>query len=111
MVCWSCGNNFDGEIFRTSVCPSCKKDLHSCYNCRFYSEGSHYDCSETVEDIVTDKEKANFCDFFKAGANSKIKSGSSSAGSDARAKAEALFGGTVSDTSKSGKDAFDALFG
>jgi len=32
--------------------------------CRFYKPGAHYDCAETVEYPVVDKEKANFCEWF-----------------------------------------------
>ena len=64
-MCWKCGNNTNSiQIFRTTTCPSCGSDLHSCYNCKFYSSGSHYDCKETNADLVTDKERANFCDYF-----------------------------------------------
>jgi hypothetical protein len=34
-------------------------------NCRFYSPGSHWDCSETIPEAVRDKERGNFCDFFE----------------------------------------------
>lgn len=33
-------------------------------NCRFYEPGSHYDCHETIDEPVNDKESANFCDSF-----------------------------------------------
>ena len=79
------------SIFRDSVCPSCGADLHSCLNCSFYAPGSHYDCHETVEEPVRDKEKSNFCDFFKAAVISE-KSRSSD------------------DKSQKARDAFNALF-
>ncbi len=46
----------------------CGADLHSCINCKFYSKGSHYDCRETVDELVKDKERANFCDYFSVAA-------------------------------------------
>lgn len=116
MICWKCGKEYDGEVHRTTVC-GCGADLHSCYNCKFYLEGNHYDCAETVDDIVSDKEKSNFCDYFSAGKNSKnkskydISSSGSETGSDAKSAAEALFGGDAVKETKSGKDAFDSLFG
>lgn len=65
--CWKCKNelNIDSAISRSDVCPSCKADIHSCKNCKYYDIGSHYDCHESIEDSVNDKEKANFCDYFK----------------------------------------------
>ena len=35
-----------------------------CKNCKFYSQNSHYECKETIEDFVSDKESRNFCDYF-----------------------------------------------
>ncbi len=66
-MCWKCGNNIliEENVSRSQVCPVCKADLHSCRNCVFYSPGSHYDCHESVDEAVSDKERANFCDNFK----------------------------------------------
>ena len=66
-MCWKCKKDvlIKDLITRTSECPDCKTDLHSCKNCVFYSKGSHYDCHETIEENVVDKERANFCEHFK----------------------------------------------
>jgi len=66
-MCWKCGKEITLEepISRISECEICHADLHCCKNCRYYAPGSHYDCHETVDEIVVDKEKANFCDSFK----------------------------------------------
>lgn len=66
-MCWKCGNSisFSEPVSRDAVCPVCNKDLHSCKNCKFYSPGSHYDCHETVDENVIDKERSNFCEHFK----------------------------------------------
>lgn len=50
---------------RQDTCPSCHKDLRVCKNCSFYDANSHWECKEHVQDHVIDKEKANFCDYFK----------------------------------------------
>jgi hypothetical protein len=47
------------------TCASCGADVRSCRNCRFWSPGSYHDCAERVEDAVSDKERANFCDSFQ----------------------------------------------
>lgn len=110
MNCWKCKKEiFIEKIARTTECPLCHADLHCCKNCRFYSLGSHFDCKETVEELVLDKDKANFCDFFV------LKDFNLTAGDDKAAKAKAqvaaLFGETVdSKDSTSAKDAFNALF-
>jgi len=92
MICWKCKKEI-GEISvsRTTECPECKADLHVCKACKFYSSGSHYDCRETVEDPVSDKERSNFCDYFKY---NSVSGSSADSGKAAAAK-----------------NAFDALFG
>ena len=64
-MCKKCGKPINQtEMFRSSTCEFCGSDLHSCINCKFYEPGSHYDCHESVQERVSDKEKANFCDYF-----------------------------------------------
>ena len=89
-MCKKCGKPIDkkySEIFRSSTCSFCGADLHSCVNCRFYSPGNHYDCRETVDELVTDKERANFCASFKIRADFGGKTAAQSA---AAKKAAAL---------------------
>jgi len=66
-VCYFCGRKLDEklEVFRSSTCESCGKDLKICYNCRFYSKGAHMDCLESVAEPVRDKDRSNFCDYFR----------------------------------------------
>ena len=93
MVCWKCSKELSqSEVYRTSECPSCHALLHCCKGCKFYSKGSHFDCRENIEDPISDKESANFCDFF-----SPIKEKRESENDDKKAK--------------EAKDAFNALFG
>jgi hypothetical protein len=65
--CFFCGHSLaEGErVYRSSTCSHCGKDLKICRNCRFYSPGVHWDCSESIQDPVHDKERANFCEFFQ----------------------------------------------
>jgi hypothetical protein len=64
--CIFCGHEFNDnmEIFRSTVCPGCGKDVKICKNCDFYSPGSHWDCRETIPESVREKDKANFCSYF-----------------------------------------------
>jgi hypothetical protein len=66
-TCARCGNEIDPklDIMRSSSCSRCRADLRSCLNCVFYKPGAHWDCRETIQEPVSDKEKANFCDFFR----------------------------------------------
>jgi hypothetical protein len=95
--CFFCGHSLsEGErVYRSSSCTRCGKDLKICRNCRFYSPGAHWDCLESIQDPVHDKERANFCEFFQ------FREGSSQ---DRRP-------GSAPDAKKKAQDALDKLFG
>lgn len=95
-MCWKCKNKIEIEIIgRSTECPVCHADLHSCRNCRFYLPGSHFDCRENVDENIVDKERANFCDAFMV---QRTFSGSADGASLEEEKKAAA------------KNAFDALF-
>ena len=48
-------------------CPKCDADLHCCRNCTFYDLNAYNNCRESQAERVVDKEKANFCDYFRIG--------------------------------------------
>ena len=66
-TCFACGAAFDPdlEIFRTTTCPSCGKDAHVCLNCRFYDTSVHMECRESIAEPVAQKDRSNFCEYFK----------------------------------------------
>jgi hypothetical protein len=94
-ACHFCGTVVENprEVYRTSTCSSCGKDLKICLNCRFYSPGAHWDCAESVDEQVKDKDRANFCTFFSFNPERK---GGASDGTDAkqrsRRRLDQLFG-------------------
>ncbi len=51
-------------IGRSEHCPQCGRDLRCCRHCRFYLPGSRGDCAEAQAEPPSDKERANFCDWF-----------------------------------------------
>ena len=67
--CYFCSKEIDPAlaVYRSSTCSSCGNDLKICYNCRFYSSASHHECRETISERVAEKDRANFCDYFKIG--------------------------------------------
>jgi hypothetical protein len=77
-------------VGRTAACPVCGADARCCKNCGYYAPGSKYDCHETVDELVSDKERANFCDAFTLSAG----------GGD----------GKAFDKAKQARSAFDSLF-
>ena len=97
-VCYFCKAEIDDRIrvYRDSECPNCGKDLKICYNCKYYSEGAHWDCLETISEPVREKDRANFCEYFsfrEVGESSRAGSGSAGGRKkEAEEKIKKLFG-------------------
>jgi hypothetical protein len=96
-ACHFCGTAIDDPraVFRDSACAACHRDLKVCRNCRFYSPGAHWDCAETIDEQVRDKERGNFCTFFSfrdAAAKAEAPGRKADASTQARRKLDALFG-------------------
>lgn len=54
------------EVFsRRDECAACGADLHVCRNCSFYSPGRSNECEEPQAERVVEKDRANYCDFFR----------------------------------------------
>lgn len=87
--CWHCGKELNAlEYGRADVCRGCRRDTRVCRNCEHYDEKYNNACRENQADRVVDKEKSNFCDYFKPA--SRVAGGGKSV--DAiKAAAEALF--------------------
>ena len=102
MICWKCKKEIPLEKpARSDECPLCHADLHVCKACEFYENGAHNDCRESSAEFVNDKERSNFCDYFRVrkdydGALRQAQGPQDSPGKD---KASAA------------RDAFNALFG
>jgi len=66
-TCHACGRAIDAseKIRRTEECPQCGRDLRCCRNCRHFDPAVHNQCREVVAEWVSDKERANFCDYFE----------------------------------------------
>ena len=71
LSCFKCGKplseTFKIMVGRRDVCPHCMADIRCCKMCHFYDPKAYNECRETQADRVQDKEKANFCDYFKIG--------------------------------------------
>lgn len=90
VICFHCQkiNTSLGKIGLRDECMGCRSDLHVCKNCEFYDPKSYNECREPSADVVKEKDRANYCDFF-----SPSKKGSSASDEKAKLKnaAEALF--------------------
>jgi hypothetical protein len=96
-ACHFCGTELKNprEVYRNTTCTSCQKDLKICLNCRFYSPGAHWDCSETIDEPVRDKDRANFCTFFSfraAAPGTPPRSARADVHQQAKRKIDKLFG-------------------
>ena len=90
VVCFSCKKKllFVEAIGRTSECQHCGNDVRVCKNCQFYSANAYNECTEPQSERILEKERSNYCDFFKA---RSLSAAAVDKSTDLRAAAEALF--------------------
>ncbi len=98
VTCWSCGRTweFSPPLARSELCLGCRRDAKVCLNCRFYDRHANRECAESQAELVKDKEKSNFCDWFEANAGH-----ASSALTSATNPLDALFGSPSNSKEKS----------
>ena len=67
MNCHGCGTlvQVDRKVGRGDVCARCGRPLRCCKNCGFYDPKAHNMCREPQSEWVSDRESANFCEYFK----------------------------------------------
>ena len=68
LVCWKCGLSIEElpmPLSRMAECRKCHAQLHVCKLCEFYDVHVADQCREPVADRVMEKERANFCGYFK----------------------------------------------
>jgi len=107
--CFKCGEElvFETKIGRRDMCPNCHAYLHCCKNCEFWDLNVHNQCTENRAEFIRDREEGNFCLYwtFK---DSDEEDGASEA-AQAKAKLDALFGGSPSEAKKAPQSADDAM--
>lgn len=110
LVCWKCGAELKGVILplsRREVCVSCKAEQHVCKLCRHYDPKVADMCREERAESVSNKERANFCDYFdpRPGAYAPAAGGAEAA----RRQLAALFGGETASASDAKSEAMAEL--
>jgi hypothetical protein len=68
LVCWKCGAALAAltlPLSRRDECARCRAELHVCKMCTDYDVRIAKHCREPTAEEVSDKEHANFCDFFQ----------------------------------------------
>jgi len=88
--CWKCANEleFIVKMQRTDTCPHCGFDLQVCKNCEYWDIGEPNQCREHITEYIADRERTNYCTFFK------FRSGAPEAAPDraaVKSKLDALF--------------------
>jgi len=94
LICWNCGAslaNLPLPLVRVTECPVCYADIHVCRMCRFYDPSVANECSELIAEPVSDKEHANFCEYFQSRPNAYTPAVAEQA-ARARAALAELFG-------------------
>ena len=91
LICFSCGKELtfsDSRIGFREECLHCRNDVHVCKNCHFYDPKAYNECREPQADIVREKDRANFCEYFtpREGGSAPVDKAAA-----LRAAAEALF--------------------
>lgn len=72
MNCYRCGASLADislPFSRLEECPSCANYLHVCRMCIYFDSGVPKQCREDDAEEVREKERANFCDWFKPNAS------------------------------------------
>lgn len=78
------------RVGRRDTCLSCGTDLHCCYNCEFYDLSFHNQCRESQAERQVDKDRSNFCDYFRF-RSTQVGQRQSSASETARTSLDTLF--------------------
>ena len=94
LVCWKCGADLAAltlPLSRRDECARCRAELHVCRLCVEFAPQLAKQCREPTVEEVTNKEQANFCDYFRPrpGAYTPRDAG---AAAQARSELERLFG-------------------
>ena len=96
LSCYRCGHALRlvarEKVHRRDTCVGCGADLHSCVHCRFFDPSRSNQCSEPEAEWVSEKENANFCDFFEPRTSVNLTArGGTSKQADARSAFDDLF--------------------
>src|ERR1700728_3913511 len=95
LVCWKCGADLAAlplPLSRRDACARCRAELHVCRMCVDYDEHVAKKCREPIAEEVSDKTRANFCDYF-APRPAAYVAPETAAAERARAELARLFGG------------------
>ena len=69
VVCHHCKKEMDflDRVGLREECPQCRHDVHACRNCEFYDPKVYNECREPQAERVSEKDRANRCEYFRPG--------------------------------------------
>ena len=92
MHCHACGREVElasgDRVGFRDECTGCGADLHACRNCEHYDPSAYNECREPNAERVSDRERANRCDYFAPGSSDAA---AATTAADSRAALDALF--------------------
>lgn len=94
LQCYRCGASLEAltlPISRQDQCPSCTVYLHVCRMCSHFDPLVPRQCREDDAEEVFEKERSNFCDWFRP-ASDTFDEQQAGAAQQATSDLEALFG-------------------
>lgn len=68
ICCYRCGASLEAlslPFSRQDECPECSNYLHVCKMCVYYDRHVPRQCREDGAEDVRDKDRLNFCDWYK----------------------------------------------
>lgn len=94
IVCYRCGGSLAAltlPLSRRDLCPECSAHVHVCRMCQYFDPHVTGQCLEDDAEEVIEKERVNFCDWFKPRADA-FDSARASAQAHAESELSSLFG-------------------
>ncbi len=107
LCCWRCGASLAKlslPLSRLDECPECAIPLHVCRLCVHYDATVPRQCHEDDAEEVKEKERPNFCDYFRPSA-AAFEASAIDAERRAQRELDSLFGGTPEPGSREGEGA------
>lgn len=68
ILCYRCGDGLERltlPLSRRDNCPNCGVELHVCRMCIHFDRAVVRQCREDGAEDVKEKDRANFCDWYK----------------------------------------------
>jgi hypothetical protein len=112
--CWKCGAalaELPLPLSRLAECPACRAYQHICRMCLHFAPGVPKQCDEQDAEEVKEKERPNFCDYFRPNPAAYRKGDAKS--QSAKAKLDSLVGAATEaeDKTDPARGKLDDLFG